>query len=134
MYHQAMSTSIDLGMEFGIYDSKDSAEGILQPDLWENSDVDGIVRTHIRRLENLRLPPRLGVETHYHLMPTASYSHISWERSEAAWSCTRRPVHSEDASWRIIVVNKKLVKMLEERDSGHGITKPLSSTRDPSRA
>jgi ribonucleoside-diphosphate reductase alpha chain len=122
MYYQAMSTSIDLGMKLGKYDSFEGSplsEGILQPDLWENSDVDrDCSQLTSADWEDLRI----RAKTHgarnsllIALMPTASTSHILGSAGEcmepySALMYTRKTLAGE-----FIVVNKKLVKMLEER-------------------
>jgi hypothetical protein len=124
-----MSTSVDLGMKLGKYDSFEGSHarryssarplgGRCRPGLFGTDDGAALRERGSTAKWGSKLLLML-------LMPTASYLPRG---SGRLWSVLGACLLGR-RYWRFIVVNKKLVKMLEERDSGHGDqAKPLSST------
>jgi ribonucleotide reductase alpha subunit len=120
IYHTAMSTSIDLAVKFGKYESFEGSPlfgRILQPNLWLNSDIERLYPAH---------PPtgdlRTRVKTHgaqffsWLLMPPLLPPiFLGAGRAMEPYSAlhTRKTLAGE-----FIVVNKKLVEMLERKDYG----------------
>lgn len=139
MYHAAMSASIDLAKAEGSYASFEGSplsQGVLQPDLWEDSDVD-------KDCEQLTSADwaalRDDAKAHgarnsllIALMPTATTSHIMGSAAEAMEPYSSLMFTRKTLAGEFIVVNRKLVTMLEQRGLWNAAVKEAIVVNDGS--
>jgi hypothetical protein len=131
MYHQAMSTSVDLGMEFGKYDSLVTIpEGRFPARPLGEFRCRRVVRSSRPPTGRTFVPGQDSRSAQLTLDWRAHGFYFPFiVKRGGCWSCTQRSRTRKTLAGEFIVVNKKLVKMLEERDSGHeGSQEALSST------
>lgn len=116
-----MSESVRLAAEFGAYASYDGSplsQGILQPDMWGDEARAGCEAVTVDDWDHLRAE----VAAHgarnsllVALMPTATTSHIMGSVGEAMEPYTSLLFTRKTLAGEFIVVNRALVRMLDER-------------------
>jgi ribonucleoside-diphosphate reductase alpha chain len=130
IYHAAMWASVELAVAHGPYASFEGSplsQGLLQPDLWADSDVErDCERLTSRDWQALRDAVRTkGARNSLliALMPTATTSHVMGSAAEAMEPYSSLMFTRKTLAGEFIVVNRALVAALEARGLWSGAMK-----------